>query len=245
MFRQHELLTSQAMGRRMNLWRYGRWGAPLLVFPSAAGMAHEWEAQGMVEALADLIEAGRLKLYCTESNVAEAWTRREGDPAWRIGRHRAFEDYVVSELVPFIRRDCRSAEIRVAVSGTSLGGYYSANVALKYPELFPWALCLSGRYDISWLTNGFMSTDIYLNNPVAYVPNLEGEPLERVRRNTHLVLVCGQGRWEEGNVEDTVRFAELLAAKGISHERDLWGLDVGHEWPWWRRQARYHLGRAF
>ena len=34
-----------------------------------------WEAQGMIDALAPLLEGGRLKLYCPESNVAEAWTR--------------------------------------------------------------------------------------------------------------------------------------------------------------------------
>ena len=49
--------------------------------------------------LADLVGSGRIKLYTTESNVAEAWTRKENDPAWRIGRHIAFERYVV-EMIP-------------------------------------------------------------------------------------------------------------------------------------------------
>lgn len=245
MFRKHELLPSRAMGRRMHLWRYGHFGAPVLAMPSAAGMAHEWDAHGMVEALGDLIRQGRIKLYCSESNVAEAWTRRENDPAWRIQRHRAFEEYVASELVPFIRHDCRSAEIPLAITGPSLGAFYSANFALKYPTIFRYALCLSGRYNIEWLTDGLHSQDIYYNNPMAYVPNLDGEHLERVRRHTHLVLVCGQGPWEDGNIEDTNTFAALLAAKGISHERDLWGHDVEHGWDWWRRQVRHHLGLRF
>jgi esterase/lipase superfamily enzyme len=241
MFRKHELVPSREMGRRVHLWRYGHYGSPLLVFPSASGMAHEWDAHGMVAALGDFIEQGRLKLYCTESNVAEAWTRRETDPAWRIQRHRAFEAYVAGELVTFIREDCRSPDIPIAVSGTSLGAFYSANFALKFPETFRYALCLSGRYDISWLTNGFHSEEIYLNNPMAYVPHLDGAQLERVRHNTHLVLVCGQGKWEDGNIEDTEAFASILAAKGISHRHDLWGHDVSHEWVWWKRQVRHHL----
>jgi esterase/lipase superfamily enzyme len=244
MFRKHELIASRVMGRSMHLWRYGHYGTPLLVFPSASGMAHEWEAHGMIETLGDLIEAGRLKLYCVESNVAEAWTRREGDPAWRIQRHLAYERYVLTELVPFIREDCRTPDIRIAVSGTSLGALYSANFALKQPQTFHWALCMSGNYDPSDLTPGFSSPETYFNNPMAYVPNLEGDLLERIRQNTHLVLVCGQGQWENGNLEETQRFADLLAAKGISHERDIWGRDVSHEWPWWRRQARLHLVRA-
>jgi esterase/lipase superfamily enzyme len=241
----HELIPSRVMGRRVHLWRYGHFGAPLLVFPSASGMAHEWDAHGMLDALQDQIAGGKIKLYCTESNVAEAWTRRETDPAWRIQRHMLFERYVVEELVPFIRQDCHTPEIPIAVSGTSLGAYYSANFALKFPRVFTYALCMSGRYDVSWLTHGFQSQDIYFNNPMAYTPNLNGNALEEVRRHTHLVLVCGQGKWEDGNIEETHAFADILASKGISHQRDLWGTDVAHEWRWWRRQARYHLGLTF
>ena len=244
MRKSHELIPSEAMGRRMHLWRFGHFGAPVLVFPSASGMAHEWEAHGMVGGLGDLIGGGRIKLYCSESNVAEAWTRRDSDPAWRLGRHQAFERYVVDELVPFIRRDCRSEEIKIAVTGTSLGAYYAANFALKFPQIFHYALCLSGRYDTDWLTDGYDSPEVYFNNPMAFVPNLDGEALERVRANTHLTLVCGQGKWEDGNIEDTRNFAGVLAGKGISHELDLWGHDVSHEWEWWLRQARLHLDKT-
>jgi esterase/lipase superfamily enzyme len=243
MFKKHELIPSREMDRPMHLWRYGTYGLPLLVFPSAAGMAHEWEAHGMLEALGDLVEEGKLKLYCTESNVAEAWTRRENPAPWRIKRHQAYERYVVTELAPFIRADCRTETIPIAVAGTSLGAYYSANFLLKHPAIFRWALCMSGRYDISWLTDGFDSGDIYFNNPMAFVPNLDGAPLEQLRELAHLVLVCGQGKWEDGNIEETLALAGLLADKGISHECDLWGQDVSHGWDWWQRQARHHLLR--
>lgn len=233
------------MGRRMNVWCYGHWGAPLLVLPTAAGFAHEWDAQGMLDAIADLIDGARLKLYCPESNVSESWTNKEGDPAWRLGRHRDYEAFVVGELVPWIRADCASDSIRVAATGASLGGFYAANFALKYPEVFHYALCLSGRYDMVAFTGGFSNPDLYFNNPLAYVPNLVGEALERVRRNTHLALVCGQGPWEEGCIEETIQLAQVLAAKGISHERDIWGHDVSHNWVWWQRQARLHLGKTF
>lgn len=243
MFRKHEMIPSKALGRDVHLWRYGHFGVPILVFPSAAGMAHEWDAHGMVESLEDVLEAGRIKLYCTESNVAEAWTRKDTDPEWRMERHKAYEQYVVDELVPWIREDCETPDIGITVTGTSLGALYSANFALKHPEVFRWALCLSGRYDTTWLTDGRNSHDIYLNNPIAYVPNLEGEVLERIRRNTHLTLVCGQGKWEDGNIEDTIALARHLEGKGIPHDRDLWGPDVSHQWEWWMRQVRYHLER--
>ena len=245
MLRRHEMLPSPAMGRPVHLWCYGHFGPPLVVFPTAAGFAHEWEAQGMVEALAPLIESGRLKLYCPESNVSEAWTRRDSDPSWRIQRHRAYEEFVLTTLVPWIRGDCRTATIPLAATGCSLGAMYAANMALKFPEVFRWALCMSGRYLATVFTDGFSNLEVYLNNPLAYVPNLAGAALERVRRNTHLVLVCGQGPWEEGCIEETQTLADFLAAKGISHERDIWGRDVSHNWAWWKRQAQHHLGKRF
>ncbi|MCH9651078.1 MAG: prolyl oligopeptidase family serine peptidase [Deltaproteobacteria bacterium] len=245
MKRRHELIPSQVMGRRMHVWCYGHWGVPILVFPSAAGMAHEWDAQGMVSTLSDLIQEGRIKLYCCESNVAEAWTRQQNPPEWRIKRHQAFEEYVISELVPFIRRDCQAPEIRIGATGCSLGGYYAANFALKFPEIFHYALCMSGRYDITGFTGGFSNLDVYFNNPLAYASNLEGQHLERVRKHAHLALVCGQGAWEEGCIEETQALADILESKGISHQRDIWGHDVAHDWGWWKREARYHLVQRF
>jgi len=244
LFRQHDIVQSRALGGPVHLFRYGHYGPPLVVFPSAAGLANEWELGGVIDALSDLLDGGRLKIYSTESNVAEAWTRRDSDPAWRIGRHRAFESYVVDELVPWIRADCGAAEIGISASGVSLGAFYAANFALKFPEIFRYALCLSGRYDISWLTDGFHNQDVYFNNPMAYVPNLHGPHLERIRNNTHLTLVCGLGQWEDGNIEDTNRFAALLASKGIRRDHDMWGHDVAHQWPWWCKQVSYHVRKA-
>jgi esterase/lipase superfamily enzyme len=217
----------------------------VLVFPTAAGMAHEWEVQGMVKALEGLIYGGRIKLYCAESNVAEAWTRKENPAPWRIQRHKAYEQFVLRELVPFIRQDCHLHDAPIAVTGASLGGFYAAKFALKFSEIFHWALALSGRYELRGFTDGFDSPDVYFNNPLAFVPNLEGEHLEKVRRHTHLVLVCGQGKWEEGCIEETRALGAVLNSKGISNETDIWGHDVSHDWHWWRRQATYHLHRRF
>lgn len=245
MRRRHELIESEAMGRRIHVWCFGHWGAPVLVFPTAAGFAHEWDRQGMVEVLAPLIYGGGIKLYCPESNVSEAWTRREADPAWRIGRHLAYERFVLDTLVPFIRADCGHEGIRIATAGASLGALYAANFALKQPEIFHYALCLSGRYDARHFTGGFTNLDVYYNNPMAFVPNLGGEELERVRSRTHLTLVCGRGKWEEGCIEETQLMADILEAKGIPHTRDIWGPDVSHDWIWWKRQALMHLHRTF
>ena len=244
MHKRHEMIESPAMGRRMHVWCFGHWGLPLLVFPSAAGFAHEWDAQGMTEALAPLIQAGKIKIYCPESNVSQSWTAKD-DPIERINRHKRYEQFIMTTLVPWIYADCGAEKIPVAVTGCSFGGYYAANFALKYPTVFNYALCMSGRYQMTQFTNGVSNTDIYLNNPIAYTPNLQGEFLERVRGNTHLTLVCGQGAYEEGCIEETIALGKMLDAKKIPNTLDLWGRDSRHDWLWWKRQALMHLSNRF
>ena len=38
------------------------------------------------------------------------------------------------------------------------------------------------------------------------------------------------------------RFSALLANKGIPHNLDLWGFDVPHDWPTWKKMLPYYLG---
>lgn len=245
MKRRHELIQSTAMGRRMNVWCFGHFGQPLLVFPSAAGFAHEWDVQGMVEILEPLIDAGRLKLYCPESNVSQAWTNKTEPLPIRMKAHLAYERFILDDMVPAIRRDCNSESIRIATSGCSLGAMYAANFTLKNPEIFNYALCLSGRYKATHFTGGQTSLEVYYNDPIAYVSNMKGETLERVQRHTFLSMVCGQGPWEEGCIEETQLLCDIFEAKGIPHTRDIWGRDSAHQWDWWHRQAWYHLANRF
>ena len=51
----------------------------------------------------------------------------------------------------------------------------------------------------------------------------------------------GQGRWEGECLNTTRAMREVLAAKGIHAWVDLWGYDVDHDWPWWKKQIRYFL----
>lgn len=241
---KHEMLDGGPMGRKIHMWSFGHFGQPVVVFPTAAGFAHEWKAQGMIDVLADLLGRGRIKLYCPESNVAEAFTRKENDPEWRMQRAAAYERWVMETLVPHIRRDCHSPNLPIATAGASLGGMYAGVFALKHPETFRWALCMSGRYQARVFTEGYDSPSVYYNNPLAFVPNLRGPALERVR-NTHLTLVCGQGAYEEGCIEETRALAHLCRVKGIPHREDIWGREVSHGWDWWKRQARMHLTHAF
>jgi esterase/lipase superfamily enzyme len=245
MQRRYETIYSPAIGRQVQILAFGHFGAPVIAFPSGGGQFFDFENNGMITAVTPLIESGKIKIYLPESLDHESWLNHGIDPHWRAVRHNAYQDFIVYDLVPAIRHDCRDEGIRIALTGASLGAYHAANFALKFPHLFHYALCMSGRYDIEAVCGHSSSTDVYFNNPVAYVPNLHGGDLEHVRRNTHVALVCGQGAWEDKCLRDTHRLADLFAAKGISHERDIWGHDVEHHWYWWRQQIAHHFGKTF
>jgi esterase/lipase superfamily enzyme len=234
-------IPSPAMERDVHLWQFGHFGAPVIVFPTAAGFAHEWQSQGMIEALAPLINAGKIKLYCPESNVAETLTRKDRDPAHRISRYTVYERFINETLVPYVREDCHSANIRIATVGASLGGLYAANFVLKFPDTFWWGLCMSGRYEIRPFLDHFDSREVYQNNPLAYAYALEGAALEKIKQRAKLTLVCGQGKWEEGCIEETQELGAVLAKKGVPVHTDIWGRDVRHDWEWWKRQAMFHF----
>jgi len=101
---------------------------------------------------------------------------------------------------------------------------------------------MSGFYDLEGnYTKGFMNDDVYFNNPESYVKNMSDEgTLGMLRHHCQIHLVTGQGAYEAPHCSK--RFSGLLWDKGIGNNLDLWGHDVNHDWPWWRRMLPYYVG---
>jgi esterase/lipase superfamily enzyme len=224
---------------------YGHCGCPVLVFPAERGDAGEFERHGVVQAVGDLLAAGRIKLYCVDSFDAESWSNTSIPLEERARRHEFYEAWILDQVVPFIGDDCGGAR-EVIATGVSLGAYHAANFALKRADVFPLAICLSGSYDpAAWDGWGGRGEAAYFNNPIDYVAHLEGDHLLWLRGQLSVLLVCGQGQWEDttGALESTRRLAALLDSKSIRCELDLWGYDIAHDWPSWRAQLAHHLPR--
>jgi esterase/lipase superfamily enzyme len=239
-------LWSDAIGAPGTVIRYGHWGRPVLVFPSEQGKAWDFENNGMVDAVGGLIDSGRLKLYCVDSYDAASWSDQSVPLEERARRHGAYESWITETVVPWLRADCGGSPVEIATLGCSLGAYHAANFALKRADLFPMALCFSGNYDpASWNGWGERGDAAYFSNPMDYVGHLDGDHLAWLRERVSLLLVCGQGAWEDstGSLPSTRQLAALLASKHLRHELDLWGYDVPHDWPSWRAQFAHHMPR--
>ena len=197
----------------------------------------------MVDALAPLIEGGRVKLYSVDGADEHTWRADDVPLEERARRHGEYERWICDVVAPWIHEDTAGGEIVAA--GASFGAYHAVNFALKRADLFPLAIGMSGVYDVGVVGWGERGDAVYFNNPVDYVAHLHGDHLGWLRSRVSLLLVCGQGQWEDttGALESTKRFSGLLAEKGIRHELDLWGHDVPHDWPSWRNQIAHHLPR--
>jgi esterase/lipase superfamily enzyme len=238
-------LWSDAIGATGTVVAYGQWGRPVLAFPAERGGAWEFEHQSMIGALDELLAGGRVKLYCVDSFDGGSWSNASLPLEDRAREHARYEAWILDQVVPWINADCGGPQ-EIATVGVSLGAYHAVNFALKRADLFPLALGLSGNYDpATWDAWGERGEAAYFNNPMDYLAHMGGDHLAWLRDRLSVLLVCGQGQWEDttGALESSKRLAGLLSEKAIPHELDLWGHDVPHDWPSWRAQLAHHLPR--
>ncbi|MBA3232601.1 MAG: esterase [Propionibacteriales bacterium] len=225
---------------------YGHGGRPVIVFPSEAGRAWDFENNQMVDAVADLVDDGRARLYCVDSLDAFSWSDRSTPLEERAARHRLYTAWLADVLLPFVNADNRGGAEPMAL-GCSLGAYHAVQFALQRADLVPLAIGFSGNYDVgTWRVWGERGDAAYFANPADYVPNLHGDHLSWLQSRLSLLLIVGQGDWEThptGALPSTTAMAQMFQDKGIRCELDLWGHDVAHDWPWWRRQLAHHLPR--
>ncbi|WP_249999379.1 esterase family protein [Actinoplanes sp. M2I2] len=243
--RHYSVQLRAANGAEATVAVHGHYGRPLLVFPTEKGNAWEWSDNGMVAAIEPLLEAGRVKLYCVDSFDEGTWSAHHLPLEERARQHAGYETWILDAVVPHIRADSGD-DVEIATIGCSLGAYHALNLAFRHADLFPAALCFSGNYDPgTWNAWGERGDAVYFNNPMDYVANLHGDHLGWLRERLTILLVCGQGQWEDttGALASTPGMAALLAEKGLRHEYDLWGPDIPHDWPSWRDQVTTYLPR--
>ena len=236
MNREYHKWGSPRLGREMELLVFGHGGLPVVVFPSSQGRFYELEDRGLVAAVAGKIEAGEIQLICVDSVDAESWYNRAVPPRWRIARQVQYQDYIVEEVLPFIRE--KNGNPKLITLGCSFGGYHAVNLALRHPDRITGFLSMSGAFDLTRFLDGFHDSDVYFNTPPQYLPNLS-DPwyLERFRRHQY---VLGTG-WDDHCLGQNQHLARIMGEKGIPHRLFIWETWNSHDWPTWARMMQEYL----
>jgi esterase/lipase superfamily enzyme len=182
MKREYHRWYSQRLGLEMGIVVYGHWGPPLLGFPTSAGDEWELEGQGLIGALAPLIDAGRVKFFSINSVNWAGFYDKGAHPFHRSYVEAQFDSYIREEVVPFVRDNCRSGDIAISTMGASFGAYHAANTLFKHPDVVRRCFALSGVYDIRNFMDGMYDDNTYFNNPVDYLSNADGNMIGQLNR---------------------------------------------------------------
>jgi esterase/lipase superfamily enzyme len=218
--------------------RWGAFGRPVLVFPSAGGDAEEIERFGLVGACGPLIDEGRVKLYSVDSVAGRAMIAKAGSPGHLMWLLNQFHDCIRREVVPAIHADLGGQAMDVIATGASIGAFNALAVLCRYPDVFGAAIGMSGTYRIERFYDEAWSQDLYFSAPLQFLPGLDGPQLDLLRRR-RAVLASGEGDWED--IGESWRMAEVLGAKAIPNRMDNWGPQWSHDWPTWHRMLPQYL----
>ncbi|SDS70541.1 Esterase/lipase superfamily enzyme [Mucilaginibacter mallensis] len=242
MNREYHIWYSSRLQRNMELLVFGHGGRAVLMFPTRMARFYDYENWGIVNALRDRICKGELQLFCVDSIDAESFYNQWVHPSVRINRYIQYEQYILHEVLPFMRS--KNGNDNFEVAGCSMGAYHAVNMAMKHPSLFKKVVGMSGRYDLSKqmqdfrdLFDGYHDENIYFNMPRQFVPNLHDCCNLDAIRDMEIVLAIGE---TDPFISDNKDFSHLLCDKGIPNQLYVWGC-YAHRPKYWRHMVQLYL----
>ncbi|MEM7453325.1 MAG: alpha/beta hydrolase-fold protein [Planctomycetota bacterium] len=211
--------------------RWGSFGVPLLLFPTAGGDAEEVERFYLIKKLEPFIHDGRLKVYSVDSLNGRAWMTSDSI-AHRVWTQQQFDKFVSGPVASVIRNDCNNENIEIMVAGASVGAFNALVSVCRHPHIFSRAICMSGTYDLEKWLEGKWFDEFHHQSPIHFVPGLpEGDQLNKLRER-FVLLTTGQG--ENEAPDESWKVAHALGEKAIPNRVDLWDPDWPHDWQTWR-----------
>jgi esterase/lipase superfamily enzyme len=222
----------------MQLVRWGHFGTPVLLFPTAGGDAEEVERFHLIRVLEPLIEGGRIKVYSTDSVAGCAWISGAHSAEYCSRLQNLFDSFIYREVTPAIRSDCNAEDIEIIAAGASIGAFNAVATVCRHPDAYKMAIAMSGTFDLSKYLEGRMNLDFYFSSPLHYLPGLRGEQLDLLRTR-FILLPTGEGNYED--IGESWRLAKVLGSVGIPNRVDSWGPQWHHDWHTWREMLPKYL----
>lgn len=236
MKKKQDQWRSPSLGKDMTLHIYGEGGTPIIGFPTRGQKSEQWEEYGMTDAIAEQLENGYNQLFCVDSVDDESFLNDGIDPQKRLMRHNQYETYILEEVLPYIQE--HNSINYLMLAGMDLGGYHVVNLALKHPRKFDKVIGLSGIYNIRPFFGDFYDDNVYYNNPVDFVPNINQQQLlsDLMSIDFRLVSYTRDNRKSYAD-----KMAHIFRSKFIQHQLDVWDLESDEEWSLWQQMLRTHI----
>ena len=207
----HKWFT-EYLEREFEMLVFGHGGYPLLLFPDAKGKFYQAKDEGLISSAANLIEEGKIKVYCPDSIDADSWYNWSIHPADRVKTHIGYENVILNDIIEFIKYD--SAKEKIAVAGCGMGGYHAANLTFRHPDLFSHLISINGFFFIKQFIFGHYDDNCYFNNPPDYLPGLNDNWYIDKIRQIEILLCTGE---HDLALEENINLSNILSLKNINH----------------------------
>lgn len=228
---------TQYLSRDFEMLVFGHAGYPIILFPTSKGRYFENKDFGLVGSASQLIEEGKIKIYCPDGIDSQSWYNYSIHPSDRVKTHLAYERVILNDVIEFAKYETGSKNVGTA--GCSFGGYHALNIAFRHPDKIAYLFSLGGAYDIKQFIYGFYDDNCYFNNPPDYMSSMN-DPwyLERIKK---MGIVLGTGEWDIC-LDENKRMSSILSQKGITHWLDI-RHGTGHDWQWWKEMFPSYLSK--
>lgn len=238
-----EYLThySGHLNREMQVKRYGHQGKVMIIFPTSGGRFHEAEDFGLINSIRDVLTSGKIQVYCIDSIDTEGYLGFDVDWGHRTHMIYCFEQYLITEFIPFVKHHSQRFDPYISV-GCSMGAFHALNFGLRHPDVFDQVIALSDIFDARFFFGEYGNHEfIYQNSPTDYLWKMDDSFFLNYYHQNDYIVCVGQGDFERESVIDTKKMEEAFKFKQIDAWFDYWGMDVSHDWVWWRLQLPYYM----
>lgn len=231
---------SESLGEDLAVNVFGTAGQPIMAFAPLGQAPESLEEAGLVDELADYLDAGVVQLFCVSNIDGQSWASSDY-AVERAARQEAYYQAICDEIVPLVH-ELSATDARPLALGFDMGATHAAIFALRRPDLFQGCVCLSGTYDASRYFGDWMDATLYDNTPCAFLPNMPVDhPYIALYNQRQLLFCCGQESSEAESLRTTREIDAQLQRLGVEAWCDYWGGDVSHSWFWWKKQIRYFM----
>ena len=216
--------TTPRLPQAARLVRWGHFGAPVLIFPTAGGDFEEIERFHLIDALGDLIDRGRMKVYSVDGLATRAWLSARAPEQECKRFQESYDSFLYEDVLARIRADCRDPKIEPILMGASRGASTALTTLFRHPDSFRAAISISGIYDPA--------------------PSLKGLTAPRLERLRQRLIILGSGEGDYERPADSRALSETLAAQNVPSRLSLWGRERDHSWSTWRDLSPRLLAQA-
>jgi len=216
---------------------FGHSGFPVIFFPTSRARYFQAKDFGLISSAAEIIDSGKVKIYCPDSIDNESWYNKSIHPSGRVKRQIEYEETILNDVIEYAFQD--TGYDKVALSGCSFGGYHSANIAFRNPDKVAYLFSMGGASNIGRFLDGYYDENCYFNNPPDFLPNLNDDWYLKRIKNMGIILGTGDS---DICLDENKILSEILRSKNIPHWLDV-RKETGHDWQWWKQMFSEYLSK--